>query len=133
MTTEGQPVGAEKQISEAFSLGTTLATIGADVRHLVGGVDELKGTLGTAVTDIGRLTTNDARQDEQLKTLFAWKRDIESTPEPDYVTRDDFDQLRNDIQSSRLTWPKLFTGIAALAGAAAVLLAFAESLGAFGR
>lgn len=135
--TEGTPVGAENQIVEAFSLGSTLATIGTDVRHLVTGVNELKTSLKGAVDEIGTLKTNDARQDEQIRTLFAWKRELEERPQPDYVSRADFEQLRQDIQSSRLTWPKLIAGLAALGGvliaAGSLLLAVAENLGVFGR
>jgi len=135
--TEGQPVGAEQQIVEAFSLGSTLATIGTDVRHLVSGVEELKGSLRGAVDEIGRLKGDSIRHDEQLKTLFNWKREVETATEPEYVTKVDFEQLRSDIQGSRLTWPKLIAGLAALGGvliaAGSLLLAVAENLGVFSR
>lgn len=129
---EGQPVTSDQQVAEAFGLGTALATIGSDVRHLVTGVTELKTTLGGAVGDINKLKTDSARHDEQIKTLFLWRDGV-----PTYATKDDFDSLRTEMIASRLTWPKLLAGVAALGGVAvggcAVIVTIASNLGVFQR
>ena len=123
----------DQAVVEAFGLGTALATIGSDVKHVVAGVAEIKGTLAGAVTDINGLKTNDARQDEQIKTLFAWKNSVESATPPEYATKADFDLLRNEVAGTRLSWPKLLTGAGALIAGAALLLNWAAQLGAFTR
>ena len=130
-TAEGTPVGTEHQIVEAFSLGGTLATIGTDVKHLVTGVHKLELALQGAVDDVGTLKTNDARQDEQLKTLFAWKREVETAPAPEYATKADFNELRAEVSNSRLSWPKLLAGAGTLIAGAALLLGYANARGAF--
>ena len=123
----------EQAVVEAFGLGTALATIGSDVKPVVAGVAEIKGTLQGAVTDIQGLKTNDARQDEQIKTLFSWKQSVETAPQPEYATRADFEALRSEVVGSRLSWPKLLTGAAAIIGGLALLLNWAAALGAFSR
>lgn len=124
---------SEQQVIEAFGLGSALATIGADVKHLVTSFAEIKTSLGGAITDIGNLKTNDARQDEQIRVLMAWQAAHDAAPRPDYITKDDFNALRAEVAGGRLTWPKLFAGLGGIAGIISVTIAWLNAAGAFDR
>lgn len=123
------------ELAEAFGLGGTLAAIQTTLGHVQKTVDKTGDVVGDVATQVAEVKINQGRQAEQIRTLFEHDVALEgrvkalegrphTTPE---ITRREFDEVKTEVSSGRLSWSKiggLLGGLGILTG----LMIFADRI-----
>jgi hypothetical protein len=109
------------ELAEAFGLGGTLGEIKTVLGFVQKTVEKTDGTVSEMSADVSALKVEQGRQGEQLRTAFqriaAVEKDVEilQTSAPDTPTRAEFVELKTEVASSRLSWPKVGTLLGGIA------------------
>lgn len=120
-------VTLSEQLAETFGLGQSLGEIKQSLGHVARDVSEVKTTTNSMSSDLTTIKVQQATQGEQIVTLFrndaARQAELQAIRDG-LVPRIEFDALKTEIASGRLSWPKVATLITALGGIAGLFLYF---------
>jgi hypothetical protein len=121
-----------KEQIEAFGLGQSLGEIKTVLQGVRTDVTEVKGTTAGMAGDLTQIKITLAEHSTRIQSHDEDIRDLKAAPNT-YATKAEHEQLRAEVVSSRLSWPKLLTGAGVIIAGAALLLNWAAQLGAFQR
>jgi len=122
-----RPVTSTADLTEAFSLGSNLAEIKTTLGFVRQTVEKTDGTVTDMSSRLGAVEVEQGKQGEQIRTAFQRIEAVEQRPAataPDAVTRAEFEEVRNEVKSGRLSWPKLLTGAGGIVATLAIIAWF---------
>jgi hypothetical protein len=109
-------------VADAFQLGSVLAELRADMRHLRATGDSTFLIVQTTQNQVAEVKLTQGIQGQKIESQERRITSLEEAERPDYVTKEEHRRLEGRIDEARLTWPKLLAGGAALSAMIGVVI-----------
>lgn len=123
MTTPPETPVSVAELSEVFQLGGALSEIKTTLGFVRGTVEKTDSTVNGMSARLGSVEVILGRHEERISN-------VEKRPVDDhsiYATKDDLQEVKDEVRSHRLSWPKVGALVAAGVGIAA-LATFANTI-----
>lgn len=122
------PVNTTAELAEAFQLGAVLSRIETTLGHNTKVIERTDSTVSDISSTVNEIQITQGRHSEQIATLFNRiegvehrQDEMEHAPPVQVVARIEFDELKSEVKSGRLSWGKVSALIVALVGTLTLL------------